>query len=205
MQFVKRSIGVAVLTGMFLANNGCDTTSGALTGGAVGAGLGVLADPRHGLRGALIGGAVGAVTGAIIGHINEEQRARLQQQSPQTWETIQHNDQVAAANPNAVNAAAAPTVVQPPQPAQPVYPGQPVPPPQPTPVQPPAPSSQTLTPLTVDDIKAMASSGIKSDVIIGEIQTSKTVYTAQDIATVQAAMPPIDPAVIDCMKKTTNG
>lgn len=191
MQAAKRIVGAMLLSSVILVNTGCDTTTGALSGGAIGAGLGALADPRHPWQGAAYGTVAGAITGAIIGHINEEQRARLQQQSPQTLQTIQHNDDVAAANANAANAA--------PAPAAPAAPGQPAQPAQ------PAPAAEQPTPLTVDDVKAMASSGIKSDVIIAEIQTSKTVFHQQDIDAVQAATPPIDPAVIECMRKTVAG
>ncbi len=64
------------------------------------------------------------------------------------------------------------------------------------------PAPQNFTPLTVDDLKALAAAGVKSDVIIAEIGTSKTVYTQTDIDAAQQANPTLDPAVIDCMKKT---
>jgi hypothetical protein len=118
--------------------------------------------------GAAIGLAAGSVTGAIIGHINEEQRAKLQQQSPQTLQTIQHNDDAVAAAKK--------------DPAQ--------------------PAPQNLTPLSVDDIKALASAGVKPDVIIAEIGTSKTVYSQTDIDAAQQASPALDPTVIEAMKKT---
>ena len=87
---------------------------------------------RHGGQDALIGTVAGVVAGAIMGnivdHINADQRAQLQQQSPQTLQTIQHNDEVIQH-----------------QQAQ-------APPGQTTPSQ----TTETLTPLTVDDIKALA-------------------------------------------------
>jgi hypothetical protein len=54
----------------------------------------------------------------------------------------------------------------------------------------------------VEDIKALAAAGVKPDVIIEEIGKSKSVYSQQDIAAVQQATPPVDPRVIEFMKKT---
>ena len=142
------------------------------------------------------------MTGAIIGHINEQQRAQLQAQSPQTLATIQHNDQVAQQQ------GAQPQAPQQPQPVQtPPTPDQPSAQPQ-VPAQPqtttpaPADSSEKMIPLTVDDIKALDSAGVKKEVIIAEIQKSKSVFTAQDIASLQQSNPNIDASVIECMKKT---
>jgi hypothetical protein len=174
------------MSAALVMTSGCDTTSGALAGAGVGAVLGNAigaATGRPGL-GTAIGLAAGAATGAIIGSINEQQRARLQAESPQTLATIQHNDAVYAQQPQ-----------------------QPQPPPQQQPQstqaqqQAPAADNATMTPLTVDDIKALDSSGVKKDVIIAEIQRSKSVYSPQDIANLQQADPNIDPAVIDCMKQ----
>ena len=170
MNFVQRTIGVTIISAALAVTTGCDTTTGALSGAGVGAGLGAIIGGAtgHPEMGAAIGLAAGTVTGAIIGHINEEQRAKLQQQSPQTLQTIQHNDDAVAAAKK--------------DPAQ--------------------PAPQDLKPLTVDDIKALTAAGVKSDVIIAEIGTSKTVYTQQDIDTAQQASPAVDPTIIDCMKKT---
>ena len=42
-----------------------------------------------------MGGLAGALVGGLIGHmIDRDQQQRLQQQSPQTLQTIQHNDAV---------------------------------------------------------------------------------------------------------------
>jgi hypothetical protein len=174
------------MSAALVMTSGCDTTSGALTGAGVGAVLGNAigaATGRPGL-GTAIGLAAGAATGAIIGSINEQQRAQLQAQSPQTLATIQHNDAVYAQQQGQPQ----PPPVQQPQSAQAQQPA-------------PAADSAAMTPLTVDDIKALDSSGVKKDVIIAEIQRSKSVYTAQDIATLQQADPNIDPSVIDCMKQ----
>ena len=64
------------------------TATGALTGGAIGAGTGAIiggSSGHHAGEGALIGGAIGALTGGIIGNaMDQQQRERLAQQSPQT-------------------------------------------------------------------------------------------------------------------------
>jgi outer membrane lipoprotein SlyB len=63
------------------------TATGALTGGAWGAGTGAIIGSAsgHAGAGALIGGAIGAITGGIIGNVmDQQQRETLRQQSPQT-------------------------------------------------------------------------------------------------------------------------
>jgi hypothetical protein len=214
-------VGVsAVCIGLVLAT-GCtspdgrpnNTATGALAGGLAGGLVGAFAGgSRHGGRNAFIGAAAGVVTGAVIGHImDERQRQRLREQSPQTLAAIQHNDyvlqqQYAAPPPSA---AAQPSFA--PQPAFAPQPSAAPPPsaaPQPATAPPPeatAPTSapaqnQGLIPLSVDDVKALASAGVKADVIIKEIENSKAVYSPQDVAAAQQANPPVDPSVIDCMK-----
>jgi hypothetical protein len=54
----------------------------------------------------------------------------------------------------------------------------------------------------VDDIKALSTAGVKPSAIIGEIDQSKTVYTAQDITAAQQAN--VDPSVIEHMQKTAS-
>lgn len=105
-------------------------------GGALGALAGGLAGGRHhALEGVLIGGAAGAIAGGLVGHmIDQDQQRRLQEQSPQPLQTIQHNDAV---------------YQQQQQVAQPQTSGQA---PQPQTSSPPA---EALTPLTVDDIKRL--------------------------------------------------
>lgn len=150
---------------------GCDTPGGgALGGAAIGAGLGAIVGAATGnvQRGAIIGAALGGISGGIIGQINAEQKAKLQQNSPQTLQTIQHNDQAVATAKK----------------------------------DPAKPAPQNLTPLTVDDIKALAGAGVKNQVIIDEIKTSKSVYTQQDIDAAQQANPAVDASVIECMKNT---
>src|SRR6266446_8231557 len=87
---------LAVAAGMALT--GCETPEGtpnrAGTGAIMGAGIGaasgaLIAGGHHGAEGALIGGALGAVTGGLIGHsMDEQERARLQAQAPQTYARI---------------------------------------------------------------------------------------------------------------------
>jgi outer membrane lipoprotein SlyB len=189
MKIRYRTIGVAVVSLGLVLTTGCEnpngtqnnTGTGALAGGAFGAFAGALAGGRHhALEGALIGAAAGAITGALIGNmIDREQQQRLQQQSPQTLQTIQHNDAVYQQQQQAAQA-------QPPGQA-----------PQ---AQTPAPPAEALTPLTVDDIKALDAAGVKKDVIIAEIGRSKSVYTQADITALQQSNPNIDPAIIKCMK-----
>lgn len=49
------------------------TGTGALVGGATGAGLGAVIDRRNPAAGALIGGVAGLITGGLIGHSMDEQ------------------------------------------------------------------------------------------------------------------------------------
>lgn len=166
--------------------SGCNTPGqGAAAGGVFGGALGTAigAATHHPELGAAIGVAAGMTAGAIIGSINEQQRATLQAQSPQTLQTIQHND---AVYQQQQQAAQAQPQGQAPQ------------------AQTQAPPAEALTPLTVDDIKALDSAGVKKDVIIAEIGRSKSTYTQADIAALQQSNPNIDPAVIDCMKKTAS-
>src|SRR6266404_739654 len=90
------ALSLAIVAG--LALTGCETPEGtpyrAGTGAIMGAGIGaasgaLIAGGHHGAEGALIGGALGAVTGGLIGHsMDEEARARLQAQAPQTYARI---------------------------------------------------------------------------------------------------------------------
>ena len=189
MKITYRTIGVAVVSlGLVLAT-GCvnpngtenNTGTGALAGGAFGAFAGALAGGRHhALEGALIGAAAGAITGALIGNmIDREQQQRLQQSSPQTLQTIQHNDAVYQQQQQAAQAQPSGQAPQ---------------------AQTPAPPAEALTPLTVDDIKALDAAGVKKEVIIAEIGRSKSVYTQADITALQQSNPNIDPAIIKCMK-----
>jgi outer membrane lipoprotein SlyB len=76
-KLVTASMGVILAAGSF----GCSTNAGtgALVGGAAGAGVGaIIGHNSHGrtASGAAIGGAVGAVTGALIGNEIDKKEAR---------------------------------------------------------------------------------------------------------------------------------
>ena len=75
------------------------TATGALTGGALGAGTGAIiggVSGHHAGEGALIGGAIGALTGGIIG--NQQQREALTRQSPQTMQRVEQGQPLGLAD-----------------------------------------------------------------------------------------------------------
>ncbi len=178
MKMLRRTTGVVLVLLELISTTGCvnrdgsqnNAGTGALIGGALGTLAGAAGGGRHAGNRALFGAALGAFSGALIGSmIDQDQRQRLRQQSPQTWETIQHND----------------AVVQQQQAAPTQPPGQ-------------VPPAANVTPITVDDIKALASAGVKADAIKQEIEVSKATFNAHDIAVAQQAS--VDPNVIECMK-----
>jgi outer membrane lipoprotein SlyB len=176
MKTMHRTIGIAVVSFGLMLVTGCDTPSGAGIGALLGAGTGaVIAAATHQdvAKGALIGAAIGGVTGGIIGKINADQKAKLQQASPGTYEKIQRNDEIAKKQANAS---------------------------QTTTGQSPSQVTEAPAPLTVDEIKAMTTSGIKPDVVVSTIKESKSVYTQQDIDSLKQTNPNIDPTIIECMK-----
>ena len=82
------------------------TGTGALTGGAIGAGAGALIGGRHAGAGALIGGAVGALSGALIGSsMDEQERARLRAQAPYTYQRLDQGQPLGLADVKALAAA----------------------------------------------------------------------------------------------------
>ena len=157
--------------------SGCDTpgggaAAGGIFGGALGNAIGIATG--HPELGTSIGIAAGMFTGAIIGQINADQKAKLQAQSPLTLQTIQHNDTVYRQQQQATKAP----------------PGQ------------AAPAVEAPTPLTLDDLKALVSVGLKPDAINAEIGRSNSHFTQADIDALQQSNPNVDPSVITCMKKT---
>lgn len=77
------------------------TASGALAGGALGAGTGAIIGSQggHAGEGALIGGAIGALTGGIIGRsMDEQQRETLTRQSPQTMQRVEQGQPLGLAD-----------------------------------------------------------------------------------------------------------
>ena len=176
---VAVSLGLVLVTGCQNPNGTTNNAgTGAIVGGLTGALIGAAAGgPRGAVERAVIGGAAGALAGGLIGTmIDRQQQQQLQQQSPQTWQTIQYNDQVYQQQQQAAQ-------------AQPPPPGQPAPPP-----------AQAPTPLTLNDIKALTSAGVKPEAINKEIDISQSRFTAADIQAAQQANPPVDPAVVDYMK-----
>jgi outer membrane lipoprotein SlyB len=101
------SIGLtAVALGIVLVA-GCETPSGrpdntatgALVGGGVGAATGAVIGGHDAAAGALIGGAVGALTGAIVGNsIDQQQRERVREYSPQTLVRIDQGQPLGTAD-----------------------------------------------------------------------------------------------------------
>jgi surface antigen len=82
-----------------------NTATGALAGGAIGAGTGaIIGGASHNAgAGALIGGAIGALTGGIIGNsIDQQQRARIQEQAPETWQRVEQGQPLGVADVKAL-------------------------------------------------------------------------------------------------------
>ncbi|HUI07311.1 MAG TPA: glycine zipper domain-containing protein [Verrucomicrobiae bacterium] len=78
------------------------TATGALTGGAIGAGTGAIIGNYAGHNtagGAAIGGAIGALTGGIIGNaMEQQQRETLARQSPQTIQRVEQGQPLGLAD-----------------------------------------------------------------------------------------------------------
>jgi uncharacterized protein YcfJ len=96
-------LGVSlILAGCYTPEGEPDrTASGALAGGAIGAGSGAIIGSQggHAGEGALIGGAIGALTGGIIGNAMDQQhREALAQQSPQTMQRIEQGQPLGLAD-----------------------------------------------------------------------------------------------------------
>jgi len=182
-----RIAGVVIISWALVLVSGCvnsngtqnNTGTGALIGGAIGALAGAAGGGRYAGANALIGAAIGAGTGALIGHfIDEDQRQRLQEQAPQTLQTIDANDEIAQQEASAPPPSA----------------GQPAPPP-----------ANAPTPLKLNDIEALTSAGVKPDAIIKAIKESQAPpYSPGDIQAAQQASPPVDPSVIAYMQNPTS-
>ncbi len=179
------SVALVLTTGCVSPNGTPDNTgTGALIGGALGALAGAASGGRHAGEHALIGAMAGVIAGGLVGHmIDQEQRQRLQQQSPQTWNKLQNNDAIYSNSP------------------PPSAPPPPMLPPSTLPSSvPPAATAPQMQQFTVDDIKALTAAGVKPDAITKEIDISQSKFSPQDIAAAQQANPPVDPAVIEYMK-----
>ncbi len=184
MKIMLRTIGVLLMSMVLVLTTGCvnpdgtqnNTGTGALIGGALGALAGAAGGGQYAGQHALAGAAFGAFSGALIGNmIDQEQQQRLQQQSPQTWQTIQYNDAVYQRQQQAAQ-------VQ----TQGQTPGQ-------------APPTEVVTPITVDDIKALTAAGVRTDAIKKEIEISRATFNSQDIVAAQQANPPVAQEIIECM------
>jgi uncharacterized protein YcfJ len=93
---------VTVFTGCVAPDGSPDRTgSGALTGGAIGAGTGALigSTSGHAGEGALIGAAVGLISGGLIGHsMDQEEQARLRTQAPATYQRVEQGQPLSLAD-----------------------------------------------------------------------------------------------------------
>jgi outer membrane lipoprotein SlyB len=102
------ALGTLVLTGCETYDGRPNrTASGALIGGAVGATTGAIIgnNSRHGNggAGALIGGAIGALAGGAIGNsMDQQERARVQTQSPQTYQRLEQGQPLTVADVKAL-------------------------------------------------------------------------------------------------------
>ena len=96
-----------VLTGCETPSGTPDrTATGALTGGAIGVASGALLGGRHSGPAALLGGTLGAITGGLIGHsMDQEAKARLQQQAPQTYARLDQGNPLSLADVKALAAS----------------------------------------------------------------------------------------------------
>ncbi|HUJ08708.1 MAG TPA: glycine zipper domain-containing protein [Verrucomicrobiae bacterium] len=97
------AIAALLMVGCETPEGGYDRTStGALTGGAIGAGTGAIIGNYAGhntAEGAAIGGALGLLTGGIIGHaMDEQQREILERQSPQTMQRVEQGQPLGLAD-----------------------------------------------------------------------------------------------------------
>jgi hypothetical protein len=111
--FMRNAQGMAIIAATALVLVGCytpegrpdRTASGALAGGALGAGTGAIIGGATGDAGAgaAIGGALGALTGGIIGHsIDQSQRESLERQSPQTLHRVEQGQPLGLADVKAL-------------------------------------------------------------------------------------------------------
>ena len=89
---VAAAMALGVVGCMTPEGNYDRTASGALTGGALGAGTGAIIGSAsgHAGPGAAIGGALGLLTGSIIGNaMDQQQRETLARQAPPTFAHVQ--------------------------------------------------------------------------------------------------------------------
>lgn len=193
------AVGVTILCLGLVLETGCtspdgtpnNTATGALAGGLLGGALGALGGGRHAGGHALFGALAGAVAGGLIGNmIDRDQQRRLRDEYPQTYVVIQHNDSVLQQQQQP-GYVPPPPAVAPSEPVANAQPGAPAAAPD---------QNQGLIPLSIEDVKAMTAAGVKPEAIIKELESSKSVYSQQDIAAIQQANPAVDSSVIDYMR-----
>jgi hypothetical protein len=113
---MKSQIVLSVVAAAALLSAGCETpegnpdrtASGALVGGGLGAATGAIIGSAtgHAGTGALIGGGLGAVTGGVIGHaMDQQQRERLERQSPSTLQRVEQGQPLGLADIKALTKA----------------------------------------------------------------------------------------------------
>lgn len=107
--YMKNLVICLTVSAVSVALTGCmtpdgypdNTAGGALLGGALGATTGAIIghQSHHGGEGALIGTAIGMLTGGLIGHaMDQDQRARLQAQAPQTYARVDQGQPLGVAD-----------------------------------------------------------------------------------------------------------
>jgi outer membrane lipoprotein SlyB len=185
MKTLTRSLAV-VAVGLAMA--GCvsrdgspdRTGTGALAGGAIGAGSGAIIGGAsgHAGAGALIGGAIGAITGTLVGHsMDEQERARLRAQAPQTYARVEQGQPLVVADVKAMAKAGVGDEI----------------------IISQIRSTHTVYRLSSDDIIDLHNSGVSQKVIDFMINTPSTTGTATTTATtattVVVAQPPPPPPV----------
>ena len=89
---MSKQIMICFLATLFLVGCETKTGTGALAGGALGAGTGALIS-GGGAKGTLIGGAVGALAGGLIGAaLDEQDRKVMERTSPRTVQRMDRGE-----------------------------------------------------------------------------------------------------------------
>ncbi len=103
---MKKWISSVIIASMLLTVSSCATRTetGALSGGAIGTGIGALAS--GGIGGALIGAAVGALAGGLIGHsMDKQQREYVKTKHPSTYNKVVNGQSISTDDVKALSAA----------------------------------------------------------------------------------------------------
>jgi len=89
-EVMTRVIGLLLLVSFVMVSCQTKTGTGALAGGALGAGTGALIGKG---KGALIGGAVGAIAGGLVGAaLDEQDRQIMERRSPRTIDRMDRGE-----------------------------------------------------------------------------------------------------------------